>query len=245
MTVTLRRAAGDAMADFGPIPFYEQDLSSGRARLSPAYDRGLHFARVLHEQQYRKCNGAPYLSHLLGVSGLVLQHGGDETQAIAALLHDAIEDQAEAFGGADWLRQAIRYEFGDAVLRLVDLCSDCDTKPKLPWLVRKCQHTLRLLAAPAYDCLVTACDKLHNLRCLNSEIRAGADPWPRLNAGIAEQYWHFAVLTAVFESKDLAVVADLRFELAQLQPYLDAQGAAADQLPDVGQFRLMLEGEGT
>jgi (p)ppGpp synthase/HD superfamily hydrolase len=228
------------MADFASI-LSGQDLNEGGIRLSPAYDHALRFARVLHERSCHQCSGAPHLSHLLGVSGLVLQHGGDEMQAIAALLHDAVDEQAGAFGGAGWVRQAIRHEFGADVLRLVELCSDCDAESRPPWLVRKCRQTLRLLEAPAYDCLVTACDQLHSLRCLNSEIRDGDDPWRRLNAGLAEQHWHFSVLTAVFESKDLPVAADLRFELGQLQLYADAAAARADSLPGAGQLRLLLD----
>lgn len=188
--------------------------------LSPVYDQALNFARVLHAQQSRKSSGAPYLSHLLEVSGLVLEYGGDEAQAIAALLHDAIEDQAEAFGGATLLGDIIGNKFGPTVLRLVQLCSDCQGAPKPAWVWRKQQHLVRLAQATAYDCLVPACDKLHNLRCLNSEVRRGAAPFRLLKAGPQEQLRHFAAVTALFEDKRLAPAADLRNELEQLRGQL-------------------------
>ena len=119
------------MADQG-MPERSQGWAGPAVALSPVYDEALNFARVLHAQQRRKSNGAPYLSHLLEVSGLVLEYGGDEQQAIAALLHDAIEDQAEAFGGAVLLGDIIGNRFGPTVLRLVQLCSDCEASPSPP-----------------------------------------------------------------------------------------------------------------
>jgi hypothetical protein len=185
--------------------------------LSPLYDQALQFARVLHAAQRRKSNGAPYLSHLLEVSGLVLEYGGSEEQAIAALLHDAIEDQAEAFGGAQLLRDIIAQKFGPTVLRLVELCSDCEGHPKPAWIWRKQRHAARLNQASAYECLVPACDKLHNLRCLNAELRAGLAPFRVLKAGPAEQIQHFSAMAEVFAQKGLAVAAEIRHELGLLR----------------------------
>lgn len=188
--------------------------------LSPLYDQALNFARVLHAAQRRKSNGAPYLSHLLEVSGLVLEYGGDEQQAIAALLHDAIEDQAEAFGGAELLRDIITQKFGPTVLRLVELCSDCEGHPKPAWIWRKQRHAARLNQASAYECLVPACDKLHNLRCLNGELRAGSSPFRMLKAGPAQQLNHYSTMAAVFEQRRLAVTAEIWHEVAVLRRLL-------------------------
>lgn len=227
------------MADSSGLPLshalYRQDwLAQPGVALTPLYDQAVQFARTLHSAQRRKSNGAPYLSHLLQVSGLVLEQGGDETQAIAALLHDAIEDQAESFGGAALLRDIIGTRFGPTVLRLVDLCSDCDGGPKPPWQWRKQQHVTRLAAASAYDCLVPACDKLHNLRCLNADLRAGRDPFRLLKAGAEEQLRHFAAVVEVFDAAGLELVKELRHELAQLRRLLierhifwEGQGEAA------------------
>lgn len=207
------------MADDG-MPVRQDGWAVPAVALSPLYDQALNFARVLHARQRRKSSGAPYLSHLLEVSGLVLEYGGDEAQAIAALLHDAIEDQAEAFGGAALLCDIIAEKFGPTVLRLVQLCSDCEGKPKPAWVWRKQQHVARLARASAYECLVPACDKLHNLRCLNSELRGGDAPFRRLREGPQEQLRHFAAMAAVFEDKALAPAGDLRHELTLLRSVL-------------------------
>jgi hypothetical protein len=188
--------------------------------LSSAFDRGVAFARVVHASQRRKAQGAPYLCHLLAVAGLVLEYGGDEVQTVAALLHDTIEDQADAHGGAEALRCAIRDRFGAAVLALVEVCSDCDSKPKPPWILRKRAHLARLREASAYQCLIPACDKLHNLRCINAELRAGLDPFNMLHAGAPEQLALFEAMTDLFEEKRPAVARDLRSELAVLRKLL-------------------------
>ena len=207
------------MADQG-IPEWQQGWTSPAVALSPLYDQGLNFARVLHAQQRRKSSGAPYFSHLLEVSGLVLEYGGDEAQAIAGLLHDAIEDQADAFGGATLLCDIIAEKFGPTVLRLVELCSDCAGKPKPAWVWRKQQHLARLAQASAYECLVPACDKLHNLRCLNSELRHGDAPFRRLKAGPQEQLQHLTAVARLFDDKGVPVAGELQHELAQLRQLL-------------------------
>jgi len=204
------------MADDG-IPGWQQGWASPAVALSPLYDQALNFARLLHARQRRKSSGAPYLSHLLEVSGLVLEYGGDEAQAIAGLLHDAIEDQADAFGSPVLLGDIIAEKFGPTVLRLVELCSDCAGKPKPAWTWRKQRHLARLARASAYECLVPACDKLHNLRCLNSELRHGDAPFGRLRAGPQEQLQHLAGVVRLFEDKGLPLAGDLKHELAQLR----------------------------
>lgn len=188
--------------------------------LSPLYDQALNFARVVHATQRRKSNGAPYLSHLLEVSGLVLEYGGSEEQAIAALLHDAIEDQADAFGGAALLRDIIAQKFGPTVLRLVELCSDCEGSPKPAWVWRKQMHLARLAQASAGECLVPACDKLHNLRCVNAELRGGADPFRNFRAGPEQYLQHFSALLPLLEQRGLAVAAEIRHELEELRRLL-------------------------
>lgn len=101
-------------------------------RLDPRFDRALALARELHRDQLRKGTTIPYLAHLMGVASLVIEDGGDEDQAIAALLHDAVEDQ----GGGPTLGR-IRQQFGERVAAIVKACSDTDEQPKPPWRARK------------------------------------------------------------------------------------------------------------
>ena len=117
----------------------------------------LEYAVRLHAAQRRKGSDTPYIAHLLSVTAIVLEHGASEDEAIAALLHDAVEDQ----GGAP-VREEIRRRFGPAVATIVDGCTDCDTTPKPPWRERKEAFLARLPSAGRSVHLVTAADKLHN-----------------------------------------------------------------------------------
>jgi GTP pyrophosphokinase len=184
--------------------------------LSPRYDEALAMARRLHALQFRKMSGAPYLCHLLEVSGLVLEYGGDEVQAIAALLHDALEDQSANAGGASALRESIRNRFGSRVLELVEICSDCESQPKPEWRVRKLHHLERLARASAYDCLIPACDRLHNLRSINSELRRGLGPFDRLKGGVRGQYAFIRAMVGIFVHKQLLLAAELEAEFSEL-----------------------------
>ncbi|MDI3309273.1 MAG: HD domain-containing protein, partial [Acetobacteraceae bacterium] len=122
------------------------------------------FALSIHAEQKRKGTDLPYISHLLSVAGLVLEHGGDEEQAMAGLLHDAIEDC-----GAEH-EAAIRDRFGERVARIVRACTDADTKPKPPWRVRKQAYLRHLEQADTDVLLVSCCDKLHNARAILSDL---------------------------------------------------------------------------
>ncbi len=217
------------MADNGEVPVQHGWRTTTGVNLSPLYDQALNFARVLHASQRRKSNGAPYLSHLLEVSGLVLEYGGSEEQAIAALLHDAIEDQAEAFGGAPLLRDIITQKFGPTVLRLVEFCTDCDGHPKPAWVWRKQRHLARLGQASAAECLVPACDKLHNLRCVNAELRAGTDPFRNFKAGPEQYLQHFSAVAEVFGRRRLAVTVEIVHELDELRRLLREHARREEQ----------------
>jgi (p)ppGpp synthase/HD superfamily hydrolase len=127
--------------------------------LTRRFELALQFASGLHHSQCRKGTPIPYISHLMAVSALVLEAGGDEDLAIAALLHDAVEDQ----GGAPTL-QIIRRMFGDRVANVVMECSDTDREPKPPWRERKERYLTHLLSASADALLVSMADKLHNAR---------------------------------------------------------------------------------
>src|SRR5918992_1460748 len=107
------------------------DHAQTRIVLSQRFDEALVYATRLHWTQYRKGTAIPYVSHLLAVAAIVLEHGGTENEAIAALLHDAIEDR-----GGDTTRQEIRKRFGEEVVAIVDGCTDAETIPKPPWKER-------------------------------------------------------------------------------------------------------------
>src|SRR5579863_7272924 len=127
--------------------------------LGARFERALLFATRKHAGQHRKGTAVPYIAHLLSEAGLVLEAGGDENLAIAALLHDVVED----CGGAPMLRE-IRRRFGKRVAHVVDGCTDTDVTPKPPWRKRK-EDYLKHLRTANYDTrLVSAADKLHNAR---------------------------------------------------------------------------------
>jgi GTP pyrophosphokinase len=154
--------------------------------LSKRFDQALEFAAELHRDQCRKGTTIPYVAHLLAVTALVLEHGGDEDEAIAALLHDAIEDQ-----GGDATRQEIRRRFGDRVVDIVEGCTDTDKVPKPPWRERKEKYLAHLLSASPSVRLVTAADKLHNARSLLEDYRElGESIWDRFNGGKEGTLWY-------------------------------------------------------
>ncbi len=162
--------------------------------LSERYDEALVFAHQLHRQQKRKGGTVPYIAHLLAVSALVLEHGGDEDQAIAALLHDAIEDQ-----GGDATRQEIRRRFGRRVAALVDDCTDTDQIPKPPWRARKEAYLNRLQTLSEASRLVVLADKVHNARTLLLDYRSvGEALWSRFEGHREGTLWYYRVLVQVF-----------------------------------------------
>jgi len=127
--------------------------------LGPRFLRAFQFATDKHAGQTRKASAIPYIAHLMGVASLVLEAGGDEDLAIAALLHDVVED----CGGAPMLNE-VRRRFGRRVARIVEGCTDADSYPKPPWRERKEGYIRRLRSADADTRLVSAADKL-NIVC--------------------------------------------------------------------------------
>jgi (p)ppGpp synthase/HD superfamily hydrolase len=157
------------------------------------FDAALQFASGLHHKQPRKGVPIPYIAHLMSVCSLVLEAGGDEDQAIAALLHDAVEDQ----GGLPTLA-TIQHMFGDRVANTVEACSDSTaTNPseKLPWRQRKDKYLEHLQNANADALLVSAADKLHNARAILSDYReVGDELWKRFNAPKEDQLRYYGAL---------------------------------------------------
>jgi (p)ppGpp synthase/HD superfamily hydrolase len=155
------------------------------------------FAVHLHARQARKSTSVSYLTHLMAVCSLVLEDGGDENQAIAALLHDGPEDQ----GGQPVLHE-IRRRFGDEVAALVDGLTDTLQTPKPKWLRRKRKYLERLMDEPVSVLRVSLADKLHNLRSVATDLAISGDAvWDRFNAGRDSQAWYYCELLAVFEKR--------------------------------------------
>lgn len=168
------------------------------ALLGPRFRQALEWAASLHEAQTRKGGSIPYVSHLLAVTAIVLEHGGDEDAAIAALLHDAVEDQ----GGAPLLAE-IRTRYGDKVAEIVEACSDTAVVPKPPWRERKQAFLDRLPTASRDTLLVALADKLHNVRSKISDFREVGDAlWDRFNRGREEQFWYYHELIRLFRTRD-------------------------------------------
>ncbi|HUE56275.1 MAG TPA: HD domain-containing protein [Candidatus Udaeobacter sp.] len=154
----------------------------------------LGYAALLHARQIRKRTTRPYIGHLLSVTSIVIEYGGDEEMAIAALLHDAVEDQ----GGLPRLRE-IRKKFGARVAHIVDGCTDAYTEPKPPWRQRKVAYIERVASESADVRLVSAADKLSNARETLQELRVHGDSVFEKFEGKKEgTLWYYRSLVEVF-----------------------------------------------
>lgn len=186
--------------------------------LSWRFDLALQLALGLHRQQVRKGTSIPYISHLLAVCSLVLEAGGDEDQAIAALLHDAVEDQ----GGSATL-ETIRHLFGDRVATAVESCSDSvvtDAAKKAPWRQRKEKYLAHLQHANEDARLIAAADKLHNVRAVLKDFREMGDQvWSRFNAPKQEQLWYYSALVDSLPPTGTAqpIIEELAREVEELK----------------------------
>jgi (p)ppGpp synthase/HD superfamily hydrolase len=162
--------------------------------LTERFDEAFHYAHRLHRTQTRKGTTIPYISHLMTVAALVVEHGGNEDQAIGALLHDAAEDQ----GGVKTLED-IRRRFGDAVAEIVSDCTDAWTEPKPDWRARKEAYLANLSAKPKQSLLVSLADKTHNAEAILFDYRVLGDPlWQRFNGGAEGTRWYYSALARVF-----------------------------------------------
>ena len=162
-------------------------------KLSRRFEDALTYATRLHAGQIRKGTTIPYIAHLLAVTSIVLEQGGNEDEAIAALLHDAIEDQ----GGAS-TREEIRRRFGETVVEIVNGCTDAEVVPKPPWRMRKEEYIAHLRDAPASVRLVSAADKLHNARAILVDYRSeGESLWKRFHGEKAGTLWYYRSLVDV------------------------------------------------
>ena len=203
--------------------------------LGERFSNALVYAATLHREQNRKKTEIPYVSHLLATACIVLEHGGGEDEAIAALLHDAVEDDPEEIGGAVQLER-IRKRFGDPVAKIVEDCSDTIEKVQddRTWRVRKEEYICHLAKKRSASRLVSAADKLHNARAILADYRRhGEELWTRFNAGREDQLWYYRELVRVFrESGDnTELVAELEIVVGELGLAVALAGAAKHESP--------------
>ncbi len=168
-------------------------------KLGERFFDALQFAAELHNEQLRKGSDIPYVTHLLQVAGIALDHGADEDEAIAALLHDSIEDQ-----GGNKTRKLIREKFGERVTAIVDGCTDADTEPKPPWTERKQAYIDHVRDASDSVLLVSASDKLHNITSImNDYYEVGDAVWEKFSKKDKEPIlWYYRELVKAFEEAE-------------------------------------------
>ena len=188
--------------------------------LSDRFGQADTLAADVHRDQTRKSTVIPYVAHLLGAASLLLeQPGTSEDQAIAALLHDAVEDQQDRLP-----LTAIRDRFGDAVARIVADCTDADTEPKPPWPGRKAAYIAHLRTVGRSSLQVSLADKLHNATAiLRDRTAVGPVVWDRFTAPATAQHWYYSSLAAVFTDR-------LGNQLSQTLAWTVAQMCAAGAL---------------
>ncbi|HVM09180.1 MAG TPA: HD domain-containing protein [Acidimicrobiales bacterium] len=201
--------------------------------LTNRFDHAITYARDVHAADVRKGTTVPYIAHLLAVSSIVLEHGGDEDQAIASLLHDTAEDH----GGEPRLAD-IAATFGAGVAEIVAHCSDsllAEGEKKEDWWIRKVRYLDHARHVPPRSLLVAAADKLHNARSILHDLRERGDViWARFNAGREGTLWYYRGLADLYEAADLprSLVAEIRRTVealvaeAGVQPHEERSAAA-------------------
>ena len=178
----------------------EMPAQTTRPRLTARFDEALGYAAELHRTQTRKGGDIPYLGHLLSVASLVIEGGGTEDQAIAGLLHDAVEDQ----GREGRTLVEIREKFGDDVATIVEECSDTDEVPKPPWKPRKEAYIKHLAKASEATVLVSLADKLDNARAILRDHRlVGNELWLRFSEKNPEEHlWYYGALLEAYKDRE-------------------------------------------
>lgn len=164
--------------------------------LTSRFDEAFRYAHEVHGEHVRKGNHTPYIGHLMGVSSIVLDDGGTEDEAIAALLHDAAEDH----GGRARLED-IRTRFGNSVAKIVEDCTDSWDTPKRPWVERKRDYVkhAHTLAGPSLR--VSAADKVHNAYAILRDLRnTGEQVWSRFNAPADDVVAYYESLVRAFRA---------------------------------------------
>lgn len=182
-------------------------------QLGPRLQQAFRYAAKWHDGQTRKSTAVPYLSHLMAVASLVLEAGGDEDLAIAALLHDVVED----CGGMPRLRE-IRRQFGARVARIVKGCTDTFVEPKPDWVERKKGYLEEVKHADDETRLVSASDKLHNVRTILADYRKDGDAiWVRFNGKKGGTLWYYRALNDEFARKPNRITRELEIAVRELE----------------------------
>jgi (p)ppGpp synthase/HD superfamily hydrolase len=182
--------------------------------LGPRLQRAFRYAAEQHAGQTRKQTAVPYLSHLMAVMSLVLEAGGDEDMAIAALLHDVVED----CGGMPRLRE-VRKLFGARVAKIVEGCTDSFGEPKPEWIERKKDYLHEVKRADAETRLVSASDKLHNVRTILTDYRQlGEAIWTRFNGKKEGTLWYYRALSDEYQRRHPnRITGELEMAVAELE----------------------------
>ena len=182
--------------------------------LTERFEEALAWASQLHRYQQRKGGGTPYVAHLLAVTAIVLEHEGSEDEAIAAVLHDAVEDQ-----GGEPILGDIRQKFGDSVAETVDGCTDSYGDPKPPWKKRKTEFIDSLQFASESVRLIVAADKLHNASSTLEDLKLeGPSVWERFRGRRDGSLWYYrSVVEALQTARCQALVGRLEAVISELE----------------------------
>jgi (p)ppGpp synthase/HD superfamily hydrolase len=196
--------------------------------LGPRFNEAFLFAAEKHGLQTRRKTGVPYISHIMSVAALVLEAGGGEEEAIAALLHDVVEDC-----GGQVVLEEIRERFGEPVANIVAGCTDAYTVPKPPWKARKLEYLDHLRRATDDVRLVGAADKLHNVRTILADYRADGDSvWERFSGHREGTLWYYrAVLDVLREGKPNRLIDELHRVVTELETLATRGAAHGSSLP--------------
>src|ERR1700733_11844730 len=183
-------------------------------KLGPKLQRAFAYAAKMHAGQARKATTVPYLSHLMAVASLVLEAGGDEDMAIAALLHDVVED----CGGMPRLRE-VRKLFGPRVGKIVEGCTDSFGEPKAEWVERKRDYLREVTHADAETRLVSASDKLHNVRTILADYRKDGEAiWVRFSGKKEGTLWYYRALSDEYQRRGAnRITRELELAVAELE----------------------------
>jgi len=189
-------------------------------RLGPRFRRAFLFAAEKHAKQARKASTIPYIAHLMGVAATVLEFGGDEDMAVAALLHDVVED----CGGEPMLKQ-VRRRFGRKVAKIVDGCTDSYTTPKPPWRERKANYIRHLKDADDPTRLVSAADKLNNIRSILADYRNIDEAiWDRFNGGREGTLWYYrSLLDEFMRRRPSRLIREFELAVNELESIANAE----------------------
>ena len=197
-------------------------------KLGRRLQRAFRYAAEKHDGQTRKQTAVPYLSHLMAVASLVLEAGGDEDMAIAAFLHDVVED----CGGMPRLRE-VRQQFGGRVAKMVEGCTDSFGEPKPEWVERKKNYLREVKHADVNTRLVSASDKLHNVRTILADYRQhGEAIWTRFTGKKEGTLWYYRALSDEYQRRSPnRITRELEVAVAELERALGTKTRARDGRP--------------